>query len=340
MLLFRRKPPQPDTRFGYALVGTGHGAQKMAEALRNSLVARVTAVVSSTPEKAASFARRHGIAATYTYDRFDQLAHDPNVDAVYLALPVSLHRHFTEQAAAAGKHVLCEKPMAPLVADAETMIAACLAADRLLMIGYRLDYDSMHAELARLLAADTFGAVRHITTGFGIVAKPGWRFDPALAGGGSLFDVGVYPIHCLHEQFGDLTITSAEILQDPATGMELDATWQGKLSNGATFTCHSSYLERVPDNLHLQAERGTLSLTQAYAYERTSLDAEFTDRTGQHHALHLRDNRRNPSLFCLEAEHLAEAARGLTPLRSPGESGLRDLETIAQIEAIATRKSR
>jgi predicted dehydrogenase len=340
MFRFLRRPsPANENAFGIALVGLGHGAEKMCAALADSSTVRVSALVSSSAEKAARFHnrfRRHlGDVQHYTYDQLPSLAANASIDAVYLALPVALHRPFAEQAARAGKYVLCEKPIASSIADAEAMIAACRDAGRLLMVAYRLDYDPMHAEAARLLASGQLGAVRRVRSSFGIVAKEGWRFDSALAGGGSLFDVGVYPIHALHNFFPAVEVTHAAILEDPATHMELDAIWSGTLPGGASFLCESSYLRRIPDELHFDCEHGTLSLLHAFAYERTELRFNTAQRK-----LRLRDSSRNPSLFRLEAEHLAACARTGLTLRSPGESGLRDLETVARIEALASRKPR
>lgn len=331
---FRNKPAEDDTRFGFCVVGTGHGAEKMCEALRDSPHARVTAVMSSSVERARKFAARYGIAHAYAYDQFADLSLDVTVQAVYLALPVGLHRSFTEEAAAAGKHVLCEKPMASTTAEAEAMIAACASAGRLLMIAYRLDYDPMHAEVARILSEGSLGVIRHVTSAFGIVAKSGWRFDPTLAGGGSLFDVGVYPIHALQNFFGDPILERATLKRDSGNGMEMDAAWSGTLANHATFACRSSYLERVPDALRIEGERGWIELEHAFDYSKTELKAELRDERGVVHRVVMKDSRQNPSLFRLEAEHLAHCARTNSPLRSPGESGLRDLQTIATLETL------
>ena len=331
----RSRTSSADERFGFAIVGTGHGAKKLAEALEDSPHARVTAIVSSTLEKARRFGRRYGVERAYTYEDFEAIAGDAAVEAVYLALPVGLHRSFTERAAACGKHVLSEKPMAASLADAQAMIEASARASRLLMIAYRLDYDPMHAEAARLLASGVMGPVVRVRSAFGIVAKHGWRFDPALAGGGSLFDVGVYPIHALANFFADVAIDAAEIVE--REGMEVDAVWRGTLAGGARYECRSSYIERVPDALSVECERGEMTLSHAFAYERTKLHARWRDEQGRTQRLAVSDSKRNASLFRLEAEHLAHCARTGAVLRSPGESGLRDLDAVARIEAIAAR---
>lgn len=99
----------PD-RFGFAVVGLGHIAGYFLDALRDSPTVAVPALVSGDASKATSMAKKYGATRTYTYADFDRIADDPAIHAVYLALPVSQHREFTERAAAAGKHVLCEKP--------------------------------------------------------------------------------------------------------------------------------------------------------------------------------------------------------------------------------------
>ncbi|MDE1160998.1 MAG: Gfo/Idh/MocA family oxidoreductase [Acidobacteriaceae bacterium] len=337
--LFSRHRNPDDGRFGYAILGTGHGAEKLCEALAGSKIARVAAIVSSSVERAAKFGKRWDVTHAYSYDQVSTLAKDTSIDAVYIALPVSLHRRFTEEAAAACKHVLCEKPMAGNVVDAQAMITACKAANRLLMIGYRLDYDPMHREAHRLIHGGSLGVIQHVRANFGVVAKPGWRFDPALAGGGSLFDVGVYPIHGLHTLFGESKLIAAHIQQN-AAGMEVDARWQGKIESNASFTCHSSYMERDADVLAVRGSLGTLTLRHAFDYKRTELEAQLRRSPGQLETISMQDDKKNPSLFQLEAEHLAECVREGTTLRSPGEDGLIDLRFVAQIEAHATRTTR
>lgn len=335
--LFRQRTPEGPPDFGFALVGLGHGAEKFIEALQGSATVRVSALVSDHLPKATSLARKHGITHLYTYADFDSICDNPAVDAVYLALPNALHREFTERAAAAGKHVLCEKPMASTIADCHAMIEACQAANRLLMIGYRCVYDPLHQKLREILHSGALGTITMIESGFGFHAKPGWRLDPKLAGGGSLYDVGVYSINTIFNLFGEeLSITSATITRDPASGMEMATRWQGSLASGATVRCHSSYLEKIPDYLRISATQGTLELRPAFAYQGTKLRGRYVDaRSGDSVKVSLQNPRATPSSFRLEAEHLAQCVRTGTSLRTSGELGLRDMETIAQIYALA-----
>jgi len=335
--LFRSHPPEASPDFGFALVGLGHGADKFIEALQGSASVRVSALVSDHLPKATSLARKHGITHLYTYADFDSICDNPAVDAVYLALPNALHREFTERAAAAGKHVLCEKPMASTIADCHAMIEACQTANKLLMIGYRCIYDPLHQKLREILHSGALGAITTIESGFGFHAKPGWRLDPKLAGGGSLYDVGVYSINTIFNLFAeDLSITSATIARDPISGMEMASRWQGSLASGADIRCHSSYLEKIPDYLRIHAAQGTLELRPAFAYQGARLRVRYIDvHSGDSVKIDLQNPRITPSSFRLEAEHLAQCVRTGTSLRTPGELGLRDMEVIGQIYSLA-----
>src|SRR5260370_29424484 len=122
------------------MVGLGRiSMQRLAPRLKTSKLARVTALVSGHRDKAEKMAAEYGIPAKniYSYENYDAIADNKDIDAVYVALPNSMHAEYTIRAAKAGKHVLCEKPMATTVADAQAMIDACRKADRKLMIAYR-----------------------------------------------------------------------------------------------------------------------------------------------------------------------------------------------------------
>jgi len=134
-------PQPPDQRVGYAIVGLGHLAlDEVLPAFVQSKHSKVTALVSGHPEKAAAVARQYGIEPRniYNYQNYDELRNNPAVQVVYVILPNSMHAEYTIRAAKAGKHVLCEKPMATTSRDCQQMIDACRSAGRKLMIGYRM----------------------------------------------------------------------------------------------------------------------------------------------------------------------------------------------------------
>ena len=334
--LFSSRAPKPAPEFGFAIVGLGHGAEKFLDALKDSPTVGVTSLVSNDPAKAVRLARKHRIPSAYTYADFNRIADDPAIHAVYLALPNSLHLEFTHRATIAGKHILCEKPMASSIDDGRAMIEACRRAGQLLMIGYRHLFDPIYIRAREILHANSLGAIQSVQSGFGYIAKPGWRLDPALAGGGSLFDVGIYSINALYDLFPDqLSITSSSIHRDPATNLELSADWRATLPSNANILCHSSYLKKIPDHITIRGTLGSLTLQPAFAYAGAHLHAEYPDPvSGKRVTLKLSPPRDAVSTFRLEAEHLAHCALTGDPVLTPGELGLRDLQTIARICAL------
>ena len=141
-----RVPPralaQEGRKIGYCMVGLGRiSMQHFMPACKTTQLSRVTALVSGHRDKAEKMAAEYGIPAKniYSYDNYDAIAGNQEIDAVYIALPNSMHAEYTIRAAKAGKHVLCEKPMSTSVADAEAMVDACHKANRKLMPGVEAD---------------------------------------------------------------------------------------------------------------------------------------------------------------------------------------------------------
>jgi predicted dehydrogenase len=329
---------ESDTRFGFAVVGLGHGAHKFIEAVQGSASVRVAALISGDAAKADQMARRHRVPLAGSYGQLDQVLQSPAIDAVYLCLPNALHREFAERAARAGKHVLCEKPMAPTPVDCRAMIEACRAAGVRLMTAYRPEFSSVHQRAREMLATGRLGRVQTVRSGFGFIAKPGWRLDPALAGGGSLFDVGIYSAHAIYQLFDEpFTLCSASLQRDPRTRLELAAQWSAALASGAEIQCRSSYLERIPDFLEVSAEHAVLRLEPAFSYSGLRVRVIAKPGADPKLDLDMPTPRAEPSTFRLEAEHLAECVRTGAPLLASGESGLRDVETLCQIETLAER---
>jgi len=147
---------------GWAVVGLGQLAlEEVMPAFRECQLSRPVALVSGHPEKARKVADAYGLEPQniYAYDNFDQLADNPAVDVVYIILPNSLHADYTVRALKAGKHVLCERPMAVTVAECEQMIAAAQQADRKLMIAYRLHYEPLNRKVIELCAEKALGPI-------------------------------------------------------------------------------------------------------------------------------------------------------------------------------------
>ena len=176
------QPLPPGERVGFAVVGLGHLAlEEIIPAFAESKKAKLAAVVSGDRAKAETVAREHGLpeGSVYDYKTYDTIRDNPNVQVIYIVLPNGMHAEYTVRGAQAGKHILCEKPMANSVAECEQMIEACKKADKKLMIAYRIQYEpnnrlmqkwvrekntarsrSSKAPTARIRATRTSGAKR------------------------------------------------------------------------------------------------------------------------------------------------------------------------------------
>ncbi|HUP64946.1 MAG TPA: Gfo/Idh/MocA family oxidoreductase [Thermoanaerobaculia bacterium] len=189
----------------YAVVGLGHIAQvavlpAFGHATKNSVLA---GLVSDDSNKLKQLGRKYGVRNLADYDGYDALCESGEIDAVYLAVPNHLHRQYTERAARAGVHVLCEKPMAVTVKDAEAMIAACRKAKVKLMIAYRLHFEEANLEAVRMINSGKIGEPRFFSSDFGLDVRKGDIRVRKETGGGSLWDLGIYCLNAARYLFKD-----------------------------------------------------------------------------------------------------------------------------------------
>jgi predicted dehydrogenase len=185
----------------YGIVGLGHIAQvavlpAFAHAQRNS---RLVALVSDDPAKRRELARRYRVDAAYSYADYDRCLEQ--VDAVYIALPNSMHAEYTVRAAKAGVHVLCEKPMAADVAECRRMIDACSRHRVKLMIAYRLHFEEINLHVVDLVRRGRIGEPKFFNSSFAMTVRRGDIRTKQELGGGTLFDIGVYCINAARYLF-------------------------------------------------------------------------------------------------------------------------------------------
>jgi glucose-fructose oxidoreductase len=193
-----------DRKIRYAVVGQGWFAQTailpaFANAADNSVL---TALVSGDPEKRRELGNRYGVAA-YGYDEYENLLADGSVDAVYIALPNSMHREYTERAARHRIHVLCEKPMAPTVEDCKAMIDACDRAGVKLMIAYRLHFEEGNMNAVEIVSSGRIGEPRLFNSVYTQQVEEGNIRLEGRLGGGPLGDIGIYCINAVRYLFRD-----------------------------------------------------------------------------------------------------------------------------------------
>ena len=332
-------PPAPKPgSVGVAVVGLGgYAIGKAMPALAAAEGTHVAAVVSGNPEKAATVAAAYGLPqdAVYSYDNFAEIAEDPRIEAVYIVLPTGLHADWTEYAFAAGKHVICEKPMALTSDECARMIAAGKAAGRKLMIAYRCHFEPVNLAATELVRTGTIGAVQRIETANNYrvgdeTPATNWRLARALAGGGPLEDYGLYGLQAAMYLSGETPVRlSAETVQpagDPRFS-EIFSTVRAELyfPSGAVAHLETSY-DSDPDNMcNVHGATGALLMRPANGYSSnriTLLKGEAST------PVEAGDSELQFSRMC---QHFADAIRKDAAIRTPGAMGLRDLKLIEAI---------
>lgn len=319
----------PSRKLGWALVGLGGLAtNQIAPAFKQTEHCELKAVVTGTREKAKEWAEQYDIGDDhlYDYDSFDKIAGDDTVDVVYIVLPNSMHCDFTKRAAAAGKHVYCEKPMANTAAECREMIAACEQQQRQLGIAYRCQFDPLHEKCMQFVRDKTFGDLKLIEAGFGFrIGNPDqWRLKADLAGGGALMDVGVYALQACRYLSGEepIEIIAQEVKTDPVKFAEVDETiaWSMKFPSGAIASCNTSYGVSGVNKFRCYCTEGHFGLDPAYSYSgnrgsssRGELVAEPTNH------------------FAVQMDRFAQCILEGAPNRVSGQDGLNDLLAIEAI---------
>ena len=327
-----------DRKIGYAIMGLGTYADVILPRFAECRHSRVTALVSGSMEKARRYAAQYGVAdrGLYTYDTFDTIRDNPDVDVVYVILPNGLHHEYTLRAAAAGKHVMCEKPMANTAAEAEAMIAACRAADRKLMIGYRSHFEPNNREAIRVARSGELGKLRIVTaeTGFNIGDPTQWRLNRALAGGGSMMDIGIYSLQAARYLTGEEPVSVSAVESTDRTDVrfrEVEDTinFLLKFPSGVVADCVSTY-GSAHNRYRVVGTGGWLDAEPATAYRGNSLKLGKDGQVAAHPAPDLATNQ-----FSGMLDHLSQCVMiGSEPI-VPGEEGLRDMRIIEAIYASA-----
>ncbi|KXV35124.1 Gfo/Idh/MocA family protein [Gluconobacter thailandicus] len=326
-----RQALPPSERVGFAIMGLGRlTLGEILPAFSSCRLAKPVALISGRPEKTRLTAHSYGIGndSLFTYDDIQRLADRPDIQAVYVVTPNALHAEQVEALAAAGKHVLCEKPMAKSSAEAQRMIAACQKARVKLMIAYRCHYEPFNQAVSKLVQSGELGRpklVEAINTQIQGNADQ-WRLKPELAGGGALPDIGLYCLNGTRAVLGEEPESLfAQMISPPNDPRykDLDETFSFMLRfpSGVMANCATSYGAYESKDLRIQLEKGWITLENAFSYTGHRL------RIGQRQGNHKTVNEwRLPAgnQFALEIDHFAHCIlNDLTP-RTPGEEGLRD----------------
>ncbi len=324
-------PLPPGERVGFAIVGLGRlSLEEILPAFGESKRARPVALVSGTPEKARAVAAQHGIPPTaiYDYGSFDRIAENPDVKAVYIVLPNAMHHEFALRAARAGKHVLCEKPMAMSSVEAREMTAACRAAGVKLMVAYRIQYEPHNREAIRLIRSGELGAVKFLDAiNTQMQGDPDqWRMKKAMAGGGALPDIGLYCLNTTRAYLGEEPIEVFARLWSTAGDprfreVEENVGFMLRFPSGVTANCFTGYGAHDGKPMRVHLEKAWIDIENAFAYRGQVM--RIGRRSGGRSATDQPEIAAK-NQFALEMDHFADCiASGRQP-HTPGEEGVQD----------------
>ncbi len=252
----------------YAVVGLGHIAQvavlpAFANARRNS---KLVALVSGDPEKLSSLSKKYGVETTCDYSQYEELLNSKSIDAVYIALPNSLHCEYAVRAAEAGVHVLCEKPMAVTEEECERMGAAAQAHRVKLMVAYRLHFERANLEAAEIAGSGRIGEPRQFSAVFTMRVEPdNIRVQSAL-GGGTLYDIGIYCINAARALFREEPVEARCMTAGMVGDVEESAACLLRFPNerSASFVC--SFASADVSHYRLVGTKGDLVLEPGFEY--------------------------------------------------------------------------
>ncbi len=322
-------------KMGIALLGLGDYATKqLGPALNETTNAKLTGIVTGSPEKVPKWREEYGIPEgnVYDYENLDSIADNDEIDIVYVVTPTGVHRDFAIRAAKAGKHVICEKPMAPTVEDCTMMINAAKEAGVTLQIGYRLHWDPFHMRLMEAMENKEFGPWKSIDAGNGSVMKNfgginAWRIDKELGVAGALYDLGVYAVQgqLYTARILPVRVTAKHMTERKEHFTEVAETyeWTLEFPEGRKAEGWSSY-GRSGNHIRAQVEEGIVEIAPAYGYG----GQKGKTPEGPMNFKHLNQQ-------ALQIDGQVEAIRSGKPGRVPGEMGRRDIRVIRGIMAAA-----
>jgi predicted dehydrogenase len=327
-------------KLGVALLGLGdYSTKQLGPALKQTKNARLAGIVTGSPEKIPVWQKEYGIPdnCVYNYGNFDSIAANDEIDIVYVVTPTALHPEFSIRAAKAGKHVICEKPMAPTTADCMRMIDAAKTAGKTLQIGYRLYWDPNHIRLMEIMRKKEFGDWKSISTANGSKMREftglnAWRIGKELGIAGALYDLGVYCVQGALYTAGmnPVSVTANHSTDRPEIFTEVPETyeWVLEFADGRKADGMASY-GRGGNHVRAVVEKGIVEVAPAYHYgggpKGRTPDGEM--------------NFPGVNQQALQIDGQCASIMAGTPSLVPGEMGARDIQVINGImEAAATGK--
>ncbi len=320
--------PQKKSKLGVALVGLGYySTDLLAPALQLTSHCELKGIVTGTPSKAETWKKVYGITDKniYNYQNFDSIANNPEIDVIYIVLPPSMHAEYVIRAAKSGKHVWCEKPMAISVNECQQMIDACNQNKVKLSIGYRMQHEPNTQQIIRFRKELTYGKVlkAEAAAGYFDGRTNHWKQIRKM-GGGSMYDMGVYPLNAVRYSTGlePIAVTAKQSTTRPQIYTEVDETmvFDLEFEGGVSAHCETSFGTSMND-LYVTCEKGWYKLSPFQGY--SGIDGVTSKG--------IKLNERIPNQQAKQMDEDALAIKNKTSVLVSGEEGLKDIRVVEAV---------
>ena len=329
------------SKVGFAVVGLGAIAQgSVLPAFRHAKQAKLVALVSRDKRKAEELRRKFKAKSCYAAEEFSNCLANPEVEAVYLATPPSEHLSATLAAARAGKHVLCEKPLALNAAQSAEMMRVCEQHGVQLMTAYRKYYEPSTLYLKKLIHSGRLGKIDVINTAFSELHVAGrslpWLLDAQTAGGGPLMDLGVYCVNTsrwlVEENPVEVSAHSWKKDVRRFRSVEEGISFRMYFASGLVVQGSSTYSSVLSSFLFVQGDKGWACLSPAFPFDE---ERRFTGKVAGEWF-----ERKFKVLdeFAPELDALAGAVRTAKTVEPDGRQGHRDMVILGAIYDSARKK--
>jgi predicted dehydrogenase len=323
---------------GWAVVGLGElTLGELMGAFGKCERSRPTALVSGHPDKARTVAAKYGVdpKAIYNYQNFDSLRDNPDIDVVYIVLPNHMHAEYTIRALRAGKHVLCEKPMAVTSRECQEMIDVARQVNRKLMVAYRMRYEPYNQAMIEMARKEAYGKIKVFEAeNMQNTYPPNIRLSRETAGG-PLGDVGIYCINASRYITGEEPVEVFGMAHQPQgvrrfAEVPESVVWTQRFPSGVLAHCSCGFGGEESRRYRVHCADGWFQMDPAFSYRGLKMEVKKGPQLSQ-------VNLPEVNHFSKEMDHFSECVLEDRKPWTPGEDGLADVRIIEAInESIRT----
>jgi predicted dehydrogenase len=308
-------------RFG--VLGAARIVEKaLLDAAKRTPGVEVTAIAARDVARAREYAKAHAIPVVHA--SYADVVHDPDLDAIYVPLPNSLHAVWSLRALDAGKHVLCEKPVASNAAEAARIAQSARASGRVFGEAFHYRYHPLAARVREIVAGGALGRIAEVSARFAVPLRPtDIRYDLALAGGATM-DLGCYVLQMLRHFTGEAPRVVAARAREGPPGIDVEMTFDVDYESGAVGRGECAMHEgvRVGASFEARGERGSVRVTNPVAPHIGNQITLFVD------GRETTESVPGDTTFVYQLRAFAEAVRGGAPFPSDAAEGVENMERI------------